>query len=65
LPEIISFISDAASNPTSDSIKNSSILSKFSSLISFLTIIYFNPDIRAEALFLKPIRNLSKIPIII
>ena len=61
--EIISFISEAASTPTSDRIKNSSILFKFSSLISFLTIISLSPDVNADALFLNPILNLSKIPI--
>ena len=49
--EIISFISEAASTPTSDRIKNSSILLKFSSLISFLIIISLSPDVKADALF--------------
>ena len=51
LVEIISFISEAASIPTSDWIKNSSILFKFSSSISFFTIISLRPDENAEALF--------------
>ena len=65
LLEMISLISDAASTPTSDSIKNSSILFKFLSSISFFIIISFSPDVSADALFLKPILNLSKIPIIV
>ena len=44
--------------------KNSSILFKFSSLISFLTIISLSPDVNADALFLNPILNLSNMPII-
>ena len=51
IKEIISFISEAASIPTSDWIKNSSILFKFSSSISFFTIISLRPDENAEALF--------------
>ena len=34
-------------------------------LISFLTIISLSPDVNADALFLNPILNLSKIPITI
>ena len=60
---IISLISDAATTPTSDWIKYSSILSKVLSSISFLTTISLNPLVKAEALFLKPDLNLSKIPI--
>ena len=60
---IISFISEAASIPTSELIKNSSILSNVLSSISFLIIISLNPDLRLSALFLKPNLNFSKIPI--
>jgi len=56
---MISFISDAAVIPTSDCIKYSSIWVSVTSLISFLTIISFNPDVKAVALFLKPTLNLS------
>ena len=42
---------EAASIPTSDWIKNSSILFKFSSSISFLIIISLRPDENADALF--------------
>ena len=42
---------EAASIPTSDWIRNSSILFKFSSSISFFTIISLRPDEKAEALF--------------
>ena len=51
LVEIICFISEAASIPTSDLIKNSSILFKFSSSIFFFTIITLIPDLSAEPLF--------------
>ena len=49
--EIIFLISEAASIPTSDRIKKSSILFRFSSSISFLIIISFKPDEKADALF--------------
>ena len=49
---IISLISDAASIPTSELIKNSSILSKVSSSISFLIMISLNPDAILFALFI-------------
>ena len=60
---MISLISEAASIPTSEAIKNSSILSKVMSSISFLTIISLRPDAILLALFLKPNLNLSKIKI--
>ena len=60
---IISLISDAASIPTSELIKNSSILSNVLSSISFLIIISLNPDAKLSALFLNPNLNFSKIPI--
>jgi len=43
--------------------KNSSILSKVSSSISFLIMISLNPDAILFALFLNPNLNFSKIPI--
>ena len=49
--------------PTSELIKNSSILSNVSSSISFLTIISLKPDAILFALLLKPNLNFSKIPI--
>ena len=41
------------------------ILSNVLSSISFFTIISLKPEVKVDALFLKPILNLSKIPIII
>ena len=60
---IISLISEAALTPTSDWIKYSSILFNVLSSISFFTTISLKPDVKADALFLKPDLNLSKIPI--
>ena len=60
--EIADLISAAESTPTSELIKNSSILSKIESSISFFTIISFNPDAMLFAL-LKPNLNFSNIPL--
>ena len=59
---IISFISEEASIPTSELIKNSSISSNVLSSISFLIIISLRPEAILSALFLNPILNFSKIP---
>ena len=53
----------AAIIPTSDWIRYSSILSKVLSSISFFITISLKPDVKADALFLNPDLNLSKIPI--
>ena len=53
LVEIICFISEAASIPTSDLIKNSSILFKFSSSIFFFYNYFLNARRKCRSTFLK------------
>ena len=61
LSDRIDLISLEASTPTSALIKNSSILLRVLSSISFFIIISFNPDAIFDALFLKPNLNFSNI----